>query len=111
VAATDGDPTSNTYTWHERPLDPSGLYQHRARYYHPDLSRFVTEDPLGLAAGPTNYYQYGGGDPVNQTDPTGLFDGVIDIGFIVYDTYQLFTGGRKNFASNLGALGSVFTIG
>jgi RHS repeat-associated protein len=60
VAASDGDPTTNTYTWHGRPLDPSGLYQHRARYYHPDLSRFITEDPLGIAAGPTNYYQYGG---------------------------------------------------
>jgi RHS repeat-associated protein len=104
---TTGDTTGNGFAWTGRPSDPDGLYQLRARYYHPDLQRFISEDPLGLAAGPTNYYLYAGNNPINHTDRTGLFDPgtVIDAGFIVYDTYKLFTGGRKNFSSNLGTLG------
>jgi hypothetical protein len=42
----------------------------RARYYDPQLGRFVSEDPLGLAAG-INPYAYTGNDPVNFRDPTG----------------------------------------
>jgi RHS repeat-associated protein len=101
-----GDPAGNSFTWTGRPLDPTGLYQLRARYYHPDLQRFISEDPLGLAAGPTNYYVYAGNNPISHTDPTGLAaDVLIDVGFIAYDAYNLFTGGRKNFSSNLGTLG------
>ena len=47
------------------------LYYYRARYYHPTLSRFISEDPLGIAAGP-NSYAYVGGNPVNYFDPYGL---------------------------------------
>ncbi|OYW06853.1 MAG: hypothetical protein B7Z61_00940 [Acidobacteria bacterium 37-71-11] len=50
--------------------DEDGLYHMRARYYDPDARRFVTEDPLGLAAG-LNLYAYAGGDPVNRIDPGG----------------------------------------
>jgi uncharacterized protein RhaS with RHS repeats len=79
----------------------------RARYYHPGLSRFVSEDPLGLAGGGVNLYVYAGGDPVNHTDPTGLIDpsAVVDIGFILLDLHNLFTGGRKDLGENLAALG------
>jgi hypothetical protein len=50
---------------------------------------------------------YAGGDPVNHTDPTGLIDpsAVVDIGFILLDLHNLFTGGRKDLGENLAALG------
>lgn len=101
----DGAGGANTVEWIGRDSDPSGLVQVRARYYHPGLGRFISPDPLGLAAGPTNPYLYAGDDPVNQADPSGLIvDTAIDAGFIAYDLYSLFTGGRKNAAANLGAL-------
>jgi len=35
------------------------------------LGRFISEDPIGFAAGP-NVYSYNSDDPINFTDPTGL---------------------------------------
>lgn len=49
-----------------------GFYEYRARAYNPALGRFMSEDPMGFSAGDTNLYRYGGGDPVNKTDPSGL---------------------------------------
>ena len=40
-----------------RENDQTGLYYYRARYYDPTLKRFISEDPIGLAAGP-NKFQY-----------------------------------------------------
>lgn len=41
--------------------------------FSPTLGRFVTKDPIGFQAGDVNLYRYVGNDPVNETDPTGLF--------------------------------------
>jgi RHS repeat-associated protein len=102
---TGGDPLTPT-AWAGLDQDPAGIYQVRARYYHPGLSRFVSEDPLGLAGGGVNLYVYAGGDPVNHTDPTGLSpDGLVDLIFIALDLHNLFTGGRKDLGENLAALG------
>ncbi len=35
--------------------DPNSLYHMRARYYNPYIRRFVSADPMGLAAG-LNFY-------------------------------------------------------
>ncbi|MFC5769746.1 RHS repeat-associated core domain-containing protein, partial [Thauera sinica] len=43
----------------------------RARYYDPGRGRFISEDPLGFAAGDVNFYAYVGNNPVNYTDPSG----------------------------------------
>ena len=48
-----------------------GIYDYRARAYHPGLGRFLSEDPMGFGAGDTNLFRYCGGDPVNCSDPTG----------------------------------------
>lgn len=47
------------------------LYYNRARYYDPQLGRFLSEDPIGIDGG-LNLYAYAGNDPVNASDPTGL---------------------------------------
>src|SRR5206468_3203711 len=43
----------------------------RARFYDPQLGRFISEDPLGLLAGP-NPYAYVENQPVMSADPMGL---------------------------------------
>ena len=55
-----------------RELDAeTGLYYYRARYYDPQLGRFISEDPIGFSAGDTNLYRYVNNSPTNWTDPTG----------------------------------------
>ncbi|MFC8829669.1 RHS repeat-associated core domain-containing protein [Streptomyces sp. NPDC057137] len=53
-----------------RYADPTGLYKMGARYYDPSMGRFTQPDPSGQD---TNPYLYANGDPINNTDPTGLF--------------------------------------
>ncbi|HIE02252.1 MAG TPA: hypothetical protein EYP59_18550 [Thiotrichaceae bacterium] len=56
--------------------DDTGLYYMRARYYNPEIRRFVNQDPLMLgfvAEGQTlNRYAYVTGEPVSYVDPFGL---------------------------------------
>jgi RHS repeat-associated protein len=49
----------------------SGLIYLRARYYDPRTGQFLSKDPLVAATGKP--YAYTGNNPLNATDPTGLF--------------------------------------
>jgi RHS repeat-associated protein len=57
--STSGAGTSNPSAFTGREADGSGLSFYRARYYHPQLQRFVSEDPLGFGAG-VNFFAYVG---------------------------------------------------
>jgi RHS repeat-associated protein len=59
------------YTGRERD-EETGLYYYRARYYDPAVGRFVSEDPMGFAAGDTNLVRYVGNGPIDTADPSGL---------------------------------------
>ena len=50
----------------------TGLYYYKARYYDADTGRFIQPDPIGYGDGP-NIYGYVGGNPINFSDPTGLY--------------------------------------
>lgn len=50
----------------------TNLYYYRARYYDPSIGRFISEDPIRLASGTTNFYAYVGNDPIDYVDPFGL---------------------------------------
>ncbi|HEY5047658.1 MAG TPA: RHS repeat-associated core domain-containing protein [Rhizomicrobium sp.] len=63
-----------TYKFTGQRLDPeTGLYYYRARYYSPSLGRFLQVDPVGYTAD-MDLYTYVGNDPVDMTDPTGMYD-------------------------------------
>jgi RHS repeat-associated protein len=51
--------------------DPSGLIYLDHRYYDPGTGQFISIDPMAGATGQP--YAYTGGDPINATDPLGLF--------------------------------------
>ncbi|MBI5874302.1 MAG: RHS repeat-associated core domain-containing protein [Deltaproteobacteria bacterium] len=44
-----------------------------ARYYDSKTGRFLSEDPIGFEGGDVNLYVYTKNNPINYTDPTGLF--------------------------------------
>ncbi len=50
----------------------TGLYYYRARYYNPQIGRFLQTDPIGYDDG-MNWYAYCGNSPVRNTDPSGSF--------------------------------------
>jgi RHS repeat-associated protein len=50
--------------------EETGLYYNRFRYYDPRAGRYISQDPLGLAAG-TEAYGYPA-NPSEATDPLGL---------------------------------------
>jgi len=51
--------------------EPNGFYYMKARYYDPDVGRFISEDPIGFDGGDVNLYGYAANQPV-----IGLIQGV-----------------------------------
>ena len=51
----------------------NGLYFMRARYYDPEVGRFINKDPIGFLGG-LNLYAYVGNNALNLVDPLGLTD-------------------------------------
>ena len=85
--AISGEMSDNPFQYTGRENDGTGLYYYRARYYSPELQRFVSEDPI-LKLGHPNVpfllprilknpamlaaYNYVKNNPLLYTDPIGL---------------------------------------
>ena len=64
---------ANSLEYTGRELDSeTGMYFNRARYYDPQIGRFISEDPLGFAGGNLNVYSYVHNNPIYFLDPFGL---------------------------------------
>nr|WP_309545330.1 RHS repeat-associated core domain-containing protein [Xanthomonas campestris] len=70
-AQATGGSSDNPYQYTGRELDKSGLQYYRARYYSPEMGRFISEDSYGFAGGDANFYAYTLGNPVSFNDPSG----------------------------------------
>jgi RHS repeat-associated protein len=66
-----GISNTNSFQFTRRENDGTGLYYYRARYYHPELQRFISEDPIGFGGGDANLYAYVRNNPTNFVDPSG----------------------------------------
>ena len=72
IAPVNAPTVENPFMFNGREWDSEvGLYYYRARYYDPELGRFISADPINLSGG-INLYAYVGGNPVNRVDPFGL---------------------------------------
>jgi RHS repeat-associated protein len=93
----DGPPSGNPVQYTGRENDETGLYYYRARYYHPQLQRFLSEDPIGFAGGDPNLYSYVFNRPTVLTDPLGLQykDLNISVGYGVGVTFGVLVEGNK----------------
>jgi RHS repeat-associated protein len=64
--------------------EANGFYYMKARYYDPQVGRFISEDPIGFEGGDTNLYAYVGGNPVMGVDPSGeVVPGLVAVGLFV----------------------------
>ena len=64
---------STRYQYTGREYEPStGLQYSRARFYDPQIGRFISEDPIGFRGRDVNLYGYVRNNPLRFLDPTGL---------------------------------------
>ncbi|MBX7166845.1 MAG: RHS repeat-associated core domain-containing protein [Pirellulales bacterium] len=63
--------TRYMYTGREYDGDTK-LQYNRARWYDPNAGRWISEDPIGFAAGDANLNRYVGNGPTSYRDPFGL---------------------------------------
>ncbi|PLX47424.1 MAG: hypothetical protein C0613_14215 [Desulfobulbaceae bacterium] len=76
--------------------EETGLHYNWHRYYDPGTGRYMTPDPIGLAGGDTNLYSYVWQNPINWSDPLGLWG----VKLSIYWGY----GGSITLGSNKGKL-------
>ncbi len=81
--------SSNPYQYTGRENDGTGLYYYRARYYSPNLKRFISEDPIGSAGG-LNGYAYVFDAPTIDTDPSGNCPACIPAAIIIIGGYEFY---------------------
>src|SRR5439155_3033038 len=62
----------NRFLFTGREYDGGWVYEYRARVYHSNIGRFMSEDPKLFDAGDYNLFRYCHNDPIDSTDPMGL---------------------------------------
>lgn len=97
------------YTGREKDSE-TGLYYYRARYYDPEIGRFVSEDPIGFLGG-INFYAYVDNNPLVNNDPTGNYVeaawDVFNLGLGIYSLQDNLRSGSYGWAA-LDAVGLVY---
>ena len=107
-----GGATSNSFSYTGREQDATGVYFYRARYYHPQLQRFVSEDPAQFSGSGVNFYAYAENSPTNFRDPSGrspcLVGGLLGtIGYNGSVIYKSLWGRKADYYSGWKGLGRI----
>jgi len=103
--------TKYLYTGQEYDFE-SELYYYNARYYNPQLGRFISRDEFAGKDGDSvskNRYVYVKNNPFKYVDPSGkILDTILDVGFILFDVgvlvYDIIDTGGDNWEINTAAL-------
>jgi len=113
--------TSNRFSLKQNQFKYSGYYEDqesstyylKARYYSPELMRFINRDTYDL----NNRYAYGDSNPINKEDPSGhsAHEWYIALGMGLLPGYNLYMIGEGIFNKNIpefvmGCVGSVIEI-
>jgi RHS repeat-associated protein len=116
ITDESGDSTLwNPFTYTSREWEKEiGIYFYRARYYDPEMGRFLSEDPIGFDGGDVNIFRYCLNSPTNHVDASGnsacmvscvskvvLKIGMSEMTFGVSDLLMGDFGGGFNTASGL----------
>ncbi|MFO0941919.1 MAG: RHS repeat-associated core domain-containing protein [Pirellulales bacterium] len=73
IASTDPAAVDELFGYTGRDWDiDTQLQNNRARWYDPATGRWLSQDPIGFAAGDANLYRYVGNGVTGATDPSGL---------------------------------------
>jgi RHS repeat-associated protein len=102
---TSGDHTSLTFHQNDAIAD-AGLVYIGARWYSPELRRFISPDPVGVPDSGTvgvNRFHYGLDNPVSYFDPDGN-NAVTLVGGLMTETYHWATGNGFDSSMLAGAL-------
>ena len=110
---SSGESGSEDYRYTGKQEDTTGLYYYGARYYDPDVGRFITRDTFpGYRRNPQslNKYIYCLNNPHKYNDPTGnQFEYVDDLTTIVATLYFMYVAAPQleRLFTNLQSLGAV----
>lgn len=68
--------TATQQSFHTGTEDPTGLVSMGARFYDPTTGRFISRDPIMAVSDSQqiNGYAYAHNNPINSSDPSGLWD-------------------------------------
>jgi RHS repeat-associated protein len=110
-------PTRYRYTGRESD-ETTGLMYYRARFYDPQIGRFISEDPIGFRGGDVNLYGYVKNNPINFIDPRGLDIAVIENGptegnpfghtAVAIEKRGVFSYGNGNYGNGSNIIGGSF---
>jgi RHS repeat-associated protein len=126
VAQFSGAANPSVLGYAGQPLDPSGLYYMRARWYDPTVGRFTTRDAFSgtlLAPSSLNGCAYADGRPTLLRDPLGLVPDASSADYASFDTYGVYSSVSAGFfgtywtvqfaivRTSSGEVGATFTPG
>lgn len=100
-----GEANDNPFQFTGRENDGTGLHYYRARYYSPELQRFISADPIGILGGDINFHAYVANNPTNWIDPSGLYFFPYHF-FLSYEAMRL--TGHDPITSAITGFGSVW---